>query len=229
MIAGGGSFLTLPALIFLGLSPGLANGTNRVGILTQNMAATWNFRRHGIYERRWAVRAAVPHLLGAGAGSALALWIDDQAFRMVLSILMVVMSLWTLWDPLKGRPTGGDPGLVPLGAGAWAGFFLVGIYGGFVQAGVGFLMLAVATLAGYDLVRGNSLKVFCVLISTPLSLAIFAWGGQVSWVPGLSLGAGMLLGGWAGSHLTVLRGHRWVKQVVTVAVIAMAAKLWFDS
>jgi len=209
----------------MGLPPVLANGTNRVGILAQNMAATWNFRRHGIFDRRWVAAAAIPHLFGAAAGSVLALRIDDDTFRQVLSTLMIVMSLWTLWDPLRAKAARAREESPRLGVGAWIGFFLVGIYGGFVQAGVGFLMLAVATLAGFDLVRGNSLKVFCVLVSTPLSLAIFASGGQVSWIPGLSLGAGMLLGGWAGSHLTVLKGHRWVRQVVTLAVIAMAIKL----
>jgi len=98
----------------------------------------------------------------------------------------------------------------------------------FVQAGVGFLLLAVTTLAGYDLVRGNALKVFCVLLFTPLSLAIFAWHGQVAWIAGLSLAAGSILGGLLGVRLTVLKGHRWVKGVVTVAVIAMAVKLWLS-
>jgi hypothetical protein len=108
-----------------------------------------------------------------------------------------------------------------------AGFFLAGIYGGFVQAGVGFLMLAVSTLVGYDLVRGNSLKVLCVLVFTPVSLGIFAWNGHVVWLPGLALGAGTILGGLFGVRLTVLKGHRWIKAVVTIVVIVLAVRLWF--
>jgi len=226
VIAGGGSFLTLPILIFMGLPPTMANGTNRVGILLQNVAAVWSFRRHGLVERRWISRAAIPSMAGAVAGTFVALWIGDESFKRVLAFLMIAVTLWTLWDPLRPRREAG----ATRGAGEralmlGAGFFLAGIYGGFVQAGVGFFLLAVSTLAGYDLIRGNALKVLCVLVFTPLSLAIFAWQGQVAWLPGLSLAAGTILGGLLGVHLTVLKGHRWVKAVVTVAVIGLAVKL----
>ncbi|MGH9869069.1 MAG: sulfite exporter TauE/SafE family protein [Candidatus Polarisedimenticolia bacterium] len=225
VVAGGGSFLTLPILIFMGLPPVTANGTNRVGILLQNIAAVWSFRRDKVIEPGWAAATAAPSVLGAALGTLLAIWIDDQTFRQVLSILMIVMSLWTLWDPIRPRrDSAGGP--VKLGAATLAGFFLAGIYGGFVQAGVGFLLLVVTTLSGLDLVRGNSLKVLSLLISTPLSLAIFWWQGHVWWVPGLWLGAGTLMGGFLGARLTVLKGHQWVRRVVTITVIAMALKLW---
>jgi len=225
VVAGGGSFLTLPILILTGLPPVVANGTNRVGILLQNVAAVWAFRRSGVHEPGWAWTAGIPSMLGAIAGTLIASWLADDLFRQILSWLMIVMCLWTLWDPIgrKAAPTGRE--IVTFGWAARAGIFAAGMYGGFVQAGVGFLYLAVTTLAGYDLVRGNSLKVLCVLIGTPLSLAIFAARGQVSWIPGLSLGAGMLLGGFLGARLTILKGHAWVRGVVTLAVIALAVKL----
>jgi len=227
VVAGGGSFLTLPLLIFLGFPPTTANATNRVGILVQNIGAVWSFGRHGLLERRWIVAAALPATAGAIGGTFVAVWIGDEPFKRILAFLMVAVTLWTLWDPLRtgseesrARPAGPVPVAI--------GFALAGVYGGFVQAGVGFLLLAVTTLAGYDLVRGNALKVFCVLLFTPLSLAIFAWHGQVAWIAGLSLAAGSILGGLLGVRLTVLKGHRWVKGVVTVAVIAMAVKLWLS-
>jgi hypothetical protein len=226
VVAGGGSFLTLPILIFMGLPPVVANGTNRVGILLQSVAASWSFRRDGVYDTRWVLAAGIPSTLGAALGTWVATWIADDAFRHILSALMVVMSLWTLWSPVDPRGERAGSGGGRIGPAAIAGFFLAGVYGGFVQAGVGFLLLVVTTLAGYDLVRGNSLKVMCVLITTPLSLAIFAWHGQVSWIPGLSLAAGTLLGGLFGARLTVLKGHAWIRRVVTVTVIAMALKLW---
>jgi uncharacterized membrane protein YfcA len=225
VVAGGGSFLTLPLLIFTGLPPGVANGTNRIGILLQNMGAVWSFRRRGVSEPGWAFTAGVPSILGAIAGTLVATWMADDLFRQVLSWLMIVMSLWTLWDPIGRRRAATGSPAVRLGWMAMGGFFLAGMYGGFVQAGVGFILLAITTLAGYDLVRGNSLKVLCVMISTPVSLAIFAWNDQVAWVPGLTLAAGMMAGGMLGAHLTVLKGHLWVRGVVTAAVIAMALKL----
>ena len=228
VVAGGGSFLTLPILIFMGLPPVMANGTNRVGILTQNVAAVWSFRRDGVHEKSWILAGGIPSILGTALGTWAATRVADDTFKQILSVLMIVMSIWTLWDPIRPRSAGAAAGSAEarVGPGIMAGLFLASIYGGFVQAGVGFLLLIVTTLAGYDLVRGNSLKVLCVLISTPLSLAIFAWHGQVSWVHGLSLASGTLVGGFLGARLTVLKGHVWIRRVVTLTVIAMALKLW---
>ncbi len=224
VVAGGGSFLVLPILIFLGLPPTVANGTNRVGILFQNIAAVWSFGRHGLVERRWIVVAALPATAGAVLGTIVALRIGDDAFRRVLAFLMIAVTLWTLWDPIRAREGSGGARVHP--ALIAAGFFLAGAYGGFVQAGVGFLLLAVTTLAGYDLVKGNSMKVFAVLIFTPISLAMFALGGQVAWAPGIWLGLGTIAGGLIGVRLTVLKGHRWIRGVVTITIIALAVKLW---
>jgi uncharacterized membrane protein YfcA len=230
VIAGGGSFLSLPMLIFLGLPPTLANGTNRVAILLQNVGAVWGFHRHRVLDWKLGLLAAVPAALGGVVGSFIALAVGDDAFRRILAFLMVVISLWTLWDPLKKKVKVGGFKPPELGTGMrWglgAGFFLVGLYGGFVQAGVGFLVLTATTLVGLDLVRGNALKVLVILIFTGISLGIFAASGQVSWVPGLLLAVGTILGGLVGVRLTVLKGHRWVKAVVTAAVVIFALKLW---
>jgi len=107
------------------------------------------------------------------------------------------------------------------------GFFLSGVYGGFVQAGVGFVILATTSLAGLDLVRGNAVKVLSVLCFGVVSLGMFAWQGQVDWWIGLALGTGMALGGLVGVKLTVLKGHAWIKRVVTVTIIVFALRLWF--
>lgn len=228
VLAGGGSFLSLPLLIFLGLPPGVANGTNRIAILVQNMGAVWRFRSHGLWDPAWIPLAAGPAVLGAILGTWAAIEIGDETFRRVLAGLMVLATLWILWDPLSRRRSAA-PGGVPRGgrrAAFAAAFFAVGVYGGFVQAGIGFLLAAVATWAGLDLVRGNALKVLVVLLLTPLSLAIFAWSGRVDWLVGLPLAAGHLLGALAGVRWTVLKGHVWIKRFLTVTVIAFAIKLW---
>jgi len=240
-VAGGGSFLTLPALIFLGLPPTLANGTNRVGILLQNVAALVAFDRHVALDRSWAVVAALPALAGAGLGTWGALVISGEAFKKVLAFLMLAVTVWTLLDPTarRRRRAGvdeSDPGSPPPWREAptgrrWVialGFFAAGVYGGFVQAGVGFLILAVTTLAGFDLVRGNAMKALVILCFTVLSLTLFAAQGQVDWALGLLLAVGSAAGGWLGARLTISKGHRWVRGMVTAAVIVFAVLLWFD-
>ena len=138
------------------------------------------------------------------------------------------MTLWTLWDPLrKTQPRAADFSKTPLVAAFAAGFFLLGVYGGFVQAGVGFLILAATSLAGLDLVQGNAVKVLSVLCFTLMSLGIFVWQDKVQWWIELTLGAGTVLGGLVGVKLTVLKGHVWVKRVVTVTIIVFALRLWF--
>jgi uncharacterized membrane protein YfcA len=230
VIAGGGSLLTLPVMIFLGLPPTVANGTNRVAILAQNIGAVYSFHRHHVIDWRWLRLAAVPAVLGALAGAWAAVAIGDDAFRRALAVVMIVVTLWTLWDPLKSRPVGDDLGGTETHIGRVGlvlAFFAIGVYGGFVQAGVGFLILAVVTAAGLNLVRGNALKVLVVLSFTPLALAYFALNEKVAWGMGVALAAGNLLGGLVGVRLTVLKGQAWIKRVVTVAMIVFAIWLWW--
>jgi uncharacterized protein len=224
VVAGGGSFLTLPVLIFLGLPPTHANATNRVAVLTQNVGAVWSFQRYRVLEWHRAADMVVPSLAGSALGTWAALVVGDRGFQRILAVLMLAVTLWTLLDP-RTRGAGGA-GEARLGRTALrVAFFGVGLYGGFVQAGIGFLILAVTTQAGLDLVRGNALKVLVVLLLTALSLAIFAGAGTVEWLPGLVLGAGSLLGSFVGARLTVRKGHRWIHGVVTMTVVLFALAL----
>ena len=227
VIAGGGSLLTLPLLIFLGLPAGVANGTNRVAILVQNIGAVWGFHRHRVLDWRWIGWLALPAAAGAALGSWAAVVIDDLAFQKILAGVMLVVAAWTLWDPLaRMREEGRE--LPPWSRGLLsAAFFGIGFYGGFIQAGVGFLFLAVIPFAGLGLVRGNAVKVLTILIFTPIALAIFAFNGKVDWLLGSALAAGNLTGAFLGVRLTVLMGHRWLKVVVTVMVVLFALRLWW--
>ncbi len=230
VVAGGGSFLTLPILIFLGIPATVANGTNRVAVIFQNLGAVWAFHGHRVMEWRSLIWAALPSCLGAVLGTWMALLVGDRSFERILAFLMVAITLWTLWDPASRRSRGPVGGL-PVPPSAWllaGGFFLVGVYGGFVQAGVGFLVLAMTSLAGLDLVRGNAVKVLSILLFTLLAVGIFAWQGKIQWLPGLCLAAGSAAGAQVGVHLTILKGHAWIKRVVTGTVVVFAIKLWFS-
>lgn len=223
VIAGGGSFLTIPLLIFFGLPAGVANATNRVGVLLQNVGAIWGFHRHGVLDWKSLLWAALPATAGAAVGAQGALRVGDAAFQRILAVFMIGITLWTVWKPPKTR-TGAPSGAPRL----WIlalGFFVVGIYGGFLQAGVGFLILAVTSLAGLDLVRGNAVKVLSIFALTGLALLIFASKGKVEWPMGIALGLGNTLGGIVGVRLAVLKGHAWIQRVVTVTVIAIAIRL----
>lgn len=230
VIAGGGSTLTLPVMIFLGLPPTVANGTNRVAIVVQNVGAVWGFSRHRMVDRSWLAKVAVPALLGTALGTWAAIEISESAFRRILAGLMLAIAVWTIWDPLKRRSVGQtmrEPEGTIERVALFLAFFGVGLYGGFIQAGVGFLILAVTTARGLDLVRGNALKVLLVLVFTPLALVIFALSGKVAWGVGAVLAAGNLIGGQIGVHLTVWKGHAWIKRVVTVVIVLFAIRLWF--
>lgn len=226
-IAGGGSFLTLPVLIFLGLPATAANGTNRVALLMQNVGAVWGFSRHRVVDWSLARRLAPLAMFGALLGAWLALQVGELAFRRILATLMLAITLWTLLDPWRtGRSEQqrrrlADPWL-------WALFFGIGIYGGFIQAGVGFLLLAGTTLAGLDLVRGNAVKVLLVLLWTPVTLLVFGGAGAVDWGAGVAMGVGNLTGSLIAVRLTVLKGHRWVRGVVTVTIVIFAIRLWLS-
>ena len=231
VVASGGSFLTLPLLIFMGLPPTVANGTNRVAILLQDIVAVWGFHRYRVLDWHAVLWAALPATLGSVLGVWAALMVGDEAFKKILAGLMVGVTLLTLWNPLPSdagiasdQPTPGIRSYSETVALAIA-FFGVGVYGGFVQAGVGFFILAVTTTAGLDLVRGNAVKVLSALAFTIAALGIFAWQGKVDWPMGLALAAGTVLGGLLGVRLTVQKGHAWVKGVVTAAVLVVAVML----
>jgi uncharacterized membrane protein YfcA len=224
VISGGGSFLTLPTLIFLGVPAPDANGTNRIGVLAQNATAVWGFHRHRVLDWPWALAASVPASAGAVAGALLALDVEDRQFRRILALVMVVVTLWTLVDP-KARARIGSI-RSPWSPSVIAGMLLSGLYGGFVQAGVGFLVVAVTTRAGIDLVRGSAIKVLAIGVLTLIATAVFVWHGHMHWPAGLALGAGSVAGGAAGVRLTILKGHRWLRHVVTATVILFAVLLW---
>lgn len=229
VIAGGGSFLTLPLLIFLGLPPSMANGTNRVGIFLQNFFAVWSFRQHDVMHWRALGWAAFPAMIGAPLGTWLALSLPDATFQKLLAFLMVGITLWSLWIPKVGQPMPSTQWSVKQTVLVGLGFFLVGMYGGFVQAGVGFMILALTSFLGFDLVRGNGLKVLIVLVFTGVSLMLFAWYDKIHWPYGFVLAGGTVLGGLLGVRVTMLKGHEWLRHVVTILIVLFAIKLWFTA
>ncbi len=225
-LAGSGSLVTLPLLIFLGLPANVANGTNRVGILLQNMVGGESFRRRGALDLRGALWLSVPAILGSLVGAQIAVNLDEELMRRTIGALMIIMLLIILVQPnrwLEGRQMemSARPGL-----GAWAIFFVIGAYGGFIQAGVGIFLLAGLVLGiGYDLVRANAVKVLINLLFTAAALVVFVRNAQVVWGIGLILGVGNMLGAWLAARFAVERGAIWVRRLLIAVIVVSAAEL----
>lgn len=139
-MAAGGSLLTLPVLIFLGLPSAVANGTNRVAIVIQSIAATTNFYRKGYFDKKLCFLLSIPAVIGSVIGANLAISISDQLFNQILAVIMVITVIFIIWKPAKKTSAigNGDYSKVRKMLGIIT-FFFVGIYGGFIQAGAGIL------------------------------------------------------------------------------------------
>jgi len=225
--AGGGSLLTLPFLIFLGLPAVVANGTNRVAILMQNIVATAKFHQFKVIPRGIILVTSIPAVVGAVIGAQLAVEIDELLFKRILAIIMVCVIGWMFFGPKKQRSEVRQ--LTSNNKIVLAFCFLgIGAYGGFIQGGIGFLLMTVLLLTGYNLVQTNALKVLIVLIFTPFALGVFIMNGHVDVVKGLVLALGNGTGGWIASHLMVKRGEKYIRWIVMLTVLAFAVKLFFE-
>ena len=229
-LAGGGSNLTLPMLMVLGLPPDVANGTNRVAVALQCMVGVRGFDKHGRLDRPAIVPILVPCLLGGAVGALIAATLPNAALKPLLLGTVITISLIIIIRPNFIAPPPGTPVLaVSESRTGWWMLFVSGIYGGFVQASVGFILLA--TLAGvmrYDLVRANALKIVCTLAFTLLSLGIFIAFGQVAWLPGLVLAAGTMIGAWFSVKFAIRVSQNVIKWILlTMTLVACAAAVVF--
>jgi hypothetical protein len=222
-LAGGGSLLTVPLLVLIGLPGNVANGTNRVGILLQSAMAVWSFRALGVSEFRSAVPVLVPLTLGSLTGAFLIAQVSDAIFEKAFGIVMLLLLVPTFARRFAEPNAASPRPWSPLTSGAV--FFAIGAYGGSFQAGVGILLLLALSRAGFDLVRANAVKVLVVAAITLVALPVFIAVGQVAWLAAVLLAAGFSGGGALGARLAVRGGERLIRPVVMVAVIALAARM----
>lgn len=225
-LAGSGSAVTLPVLIFMGMPASMANGTNRVAIVLQNVAGVQGFRRRGMLDSRGAAMLSVPAVVGSLIGARISLSLNEVLMRRTIGVVMLLVLVVILLQPkrwlrgalekLEGWPTRRQLLL----------FFFIGMYGGFIQVGVGiWLLIGLVLGLGYDLVRGNGVKVAIVFCQSVAALAVFILNGQVQWREGLVLAIGNMLGAWSGAWFAVERGVMWVRRVLIAIVIFSAAQL----
>jgi uncharacterized protein len=223
VIAGGGSSLTLPVLIFLGLDPSVANGTNRVAILFQNVSSIYSFKRENYYEFKNSLILSLLTLPGAIIGAITAVKISDELFEKILGVIMILIIVTMLLPKKKTDKTSTD---FKIDWKITLAMIVVGFYGAFMQVGVGFLLMAAFQyLMKLDLIRVNMHKVFVVFVFTIPALIVFIITDNINWYYGLTLSVGYSFGGWWGAKLSVRKGEKLIKFVLIVAILIMALKL----
>jgi uncharacterized membrane protein YfcA len=222
--AGGGSTLTLPALIFLGLDASVANGTNRIAILFQNVSAVLSFKKEKYQHFKSSIKLAAFTLPGAIIGAAISTRVSDELFETILGIIMIGIII-TMIVPNKRKEFLNNPE----GDQNWKTYLAmvgIGFYGGFIQVGVGFLLMAALHhLMKLNLVFVNMHKVFVVFIYSIPAIIIFALSNNIEWMYGIGLACGTSFGAWWGAKLSVKKGEKLIKIVLSTAVFIMALKL----
>ena len=222
-LAGGGGLLILPLLMLSGMSAALANGTMRVGVLIQSIEAVRQFNKRGSMPFSALPAILVPALLGALVGALAAAYLPEAILKPVLLTTLVAVALIMVLKPSQLSPAPDEMPRQPRDAlSGWLGLFFAGAYGGFVQAGVGFVLIAV--LVGqlrYDMLRGNALKLAITGSFTVLALAVFVARGQVAWLPGLLVAAGTLLGVRLGVGFAHRVSPGVLKRILLVMVLAV--------
>lgn len=226
-LAGSGSLLTLPFLMFLGLPANVANGTNRVGVLMQSIVGAFSFRKQKVFNFSEGTVLLLPATAGSLLGAIVAVDLDEELMETIIGGLLIFMFFVILVKPEKwirdhaekinGKPTFWNIIIS----------FLIGIYGGFIQAGVGFFLLAWLVLGvGADLVKANALKVFIVMGFTVVALVVFFINRQVDLKIGLILAAGNMGGAWIAAKSAVKRGAGFVRWILLITVFLAGLKLF---
>ena len=226
VMAGGGSSLTLPMLIFLGLDSAMANGTNRVAIFIQNISAIISFKQEKVHQFRLSLKLSLCTLPGAVLGAILAVNISNDLFQKILAFVMIGIMLTIMFPKLNktvvdSKKNSYNPWLL------YPVMFGIGIYGGFLQVGVGFIiMAALLHIMKLNLVHVNMHKVFIIFLYTIPAVFIFIWTKNINWIYGLLLAAGNAFGAWWAAKLAVKKGEGIIRIVLLIAMFVIALKLF---
>lgn len=226
-LAGGGTIISLSVFMFFGLPPVVANGTNRVAVLLQNMTAVINFSRKKMIDWNKALRLAIPIIPGAVLGAFLANLISNTYFNYIFGIVVIVFAILLLVKPDKWLKEQENLIRKPLRFWHYMIFFLIGIYGGFIHVAVGYMILfALIIGTGNELLKANAIKNFLVLVYIPFSLAVFAFEGNVNWTYGLIHAIGNIIGAQVGALIAIKKGAPFIRYMMLILLAVVILQLF---
>ena len=225
-VSGGGAVLTVPALILIGLPPGVANGTNRLAVVLQSLTALAAYKKLNQTDTGLAITLMIPAMLGSVCGALVSVRLDDAVFQTLLAITMMVLFIPVVFEPVLNSKllavSGTDRGRRLL----QVVFFGIGLYGGLLQIGAGiFILVGLSTMGGLNLMLANGVKVVIIMGVTGISCCVFALNGKVDWSAGLILSVTTSIGAWFGAHWGVSKGEGWIRIVLAGTIVVMAFQL----
>lgn len=225
-IAGSGSLITLPLLMFLGLPANIANGTNRIAIFLQNIVGVASFKQQKLLDFKGSKYLLIPSIVGAVIGANLAIDLNQNIMEIVIGLLLFCMFFIILFKPDQWvKKQAGHIHKKPSYFQILI-FFIIGIYGGFIQAGVGFFLLSGLVLSvGYDLIKANAMKLLIVLAYTPFALSIFIYNNQIDYILGLVLASGNMTGAFIASKFATKIGTKVIRYILLIIILISALKL----
>ena len=227
VVAGGGGMIVIPALMALGLPVDIANGTYRLGVITQSVSGISALRSHSRVEPSAVVPILIPTVVGGGLGALLATSLPRELLKPIVLVTMIVMAALIAFRKRTLVAPEGEPLSPSQSPWAYVGLFLSGLYGGFIQAGTGFLLLAVlvGTLR-YDFVGANAIKLVLVLAFGAVAFGIFVWAGQVAWTPAVVLAVASIIGARLGVKVMLRAPVGALRWFVFLCVVATCVAAW---
>ena len=225
-VAGGGSLLTLPILIFMGLPSNIANGTNRIAIFMQNIFSISGYKSRGVSDFKYSSWLSVSALIGSIIGAKIAINIDEDMFNKILSVVIIIVVLTIIYNKkpfnINSENISIEKKIISV-----IMFFFIGIYGGFIHAGVGFLMILVLCgINGFSIIKANSIKVFVALFFTLFALFIFILESKINLMYGINLAIGSSLGGWLTSRWSFNKSETYMRYILCAIIFFLAIRLW---
>jgi uncharacterized membrane protein YfcA len=226
-IAGGGGLITIPALLWAGLSPVESLATNKAQAVFGSGSATVHFVRMGLIERRGLLLPVVCTLVGAALGALLVQQIESAALEGLIPLLLIAFALYFLLSP-RVSDLDAQQRMTPATFALTIGFG-VGFYDGFFGPGTGtFFAMGYVALLGYNLRRATAHTKLLNFTSNLTSLVVFMSMGQVLWPIAALMAAGQIIGAWLGSHMVLRHGAALIRPVLVVSSLLVSGKLVWD-